>query len=398
MLNNASFKDFDGGDGPLSLIFMVGAETDFSVNWYKTVGTTIMRTMTSQAIWPLIEFGMFWSILTVQRCYDRKFTSDTYISSQPSVQAYIDLYAGPIYLIHYRYAAILLQIAVAFSYGCAMPPLYLIACLAFVILYINERLLVCYYYREPPAFDEKMTMLTLDIGKWVPYVMLPMAFWQLGNRQIYENEIQQIDFKTDVRLSSHTIVTAMEHMNPLFMTYNSGPLWCLIFIFLGSFIYGRCCDKGGADEDEDDQLVEGLDDYFVALKNRDKSALIGQEETFLNTYAVKTFSDQQLTQLKNSETAELEKVIMGVATYRLLDSLDYQQAFQYEPARKKDSGVCERDNVILISTQEDEDTKNCVNEPAQQDAIYLAVNLAYIPESKRSTFNMDTSHGKRLFS
>jgi len=47
VLNNASFKDFDGGDGPLSLVFSVGTETDFGVIWYKTVGTTIMTTMTS---------------------------------------------------------------------------------------------------------------------------------------------------------------------------------------------------------------------------------------------------------------------------------------------------------------------------------------------------------------
>ena len=102
------------------------------------------------------------------------------------------MYAGPVYLIHYRYAAILLQIGVAFSYGCTMPPLYGIACVAFVILYINEKLLVCYYYREPPAFDEKMTMLTLDIVKWVPFIMLPMAFWQLGNRQIFEDVVTEI--------------------------------------------------------------------------------------------------------------------------------------------------------------------------------------------------------------
>ena len=177
VLNNASFKDFDGGNGPLSLVFSVGTETDFSVTWYRTVGTTIMRTMTSQAIWPLIEFGMFWSLLSFTRCFDRGFGSDTFVSKAMSVQAYIDIYAGPIYLIHYRYAAILLQIGVAFCYGCTMPPLYGIACVAFIILYINERLLVCYYYREPPAFDEKMSQLTLDIIKWVPFIMLPMAFW-----------------------------------------------------------------------------------------------------------------------------------------------------------------------------------------------------------------------------
>ena len=136
VLNNASFKDFDGGDGPASMIFSVGTETDFSVTWYRTVGATIMRTMLSQALWPLIEFGMFYSLLNFSRCLDRKFTNDTFITSAPSVQAYIDLYAGPAYLIHYRYAAILLQIGVAFAYGCTMPPLYGIACVAFIILYI----------------------------------------------------------------------------------------------------------------------------------------------------------------------------------------------------------------------------------------------------------------------
>ena len=103
------------------------------------------------------------------------------------MQAYIDLYAGPEYLIHYRYATILLNIGVAFFYGTAMPYLYATALLAFVVLYVNERLLVCYYYREPPAFDEKMTLMTLDLSKYVPLMMLPVAFWQLGNRQIFDN-------------------------------------------------------------------------------------------------------------------------------------------------------------------------------------------------------------------
>lgn len=85
VLNNASFKDLDRGVGPLSAVFFVGTETDFSVAWYKTVGTTIMRTMTSQAIWPLIEFAMFFSILNFSRLLDRRFTNDTFNTSAPSV-------------------------------------------------------------------------------------------------------------------------------------------------------------------------------------------------------------------------------------------------------------------------------------------------------------------------
>lgn len=350
VLNNASFQDFDGGKGPLSAIFSVGTETDFSVFWYRTVGTTIMRTMTSQAIWPLIEFGMFYSLLNFNRCLDRNFTNDTFNTKAPSVQAYIDLYAGPAYLIHYRYAAILLQIGVAFCYGCTMPPLYMIACVAFAILYINERLLVCYYYREPPAFDEKMTALTLELVKWIPFIMLPMAFWQLGNRQIFEDVVSEIEFKTDIKLSQHDIGASMTHMDPTFMTYNSGPLWILALIFLFRVVTTKWCG-GSNEEEEDDGLVEGLAEYYDALKDSDKACLIGQEEYF-KRYGVKTFTDEQFSKLKQSETADLEKIIMGVATYRILDNLQYQQDLQYEPNRKKADGSCERDGVILISTDE----------------------------------------------
>jgi len=293
VLNNASFKDFDNGTGPLSLIFFVGAETDFNVVWYKIVGTTIMRTMTSQAIWPLIEFGMFYFILNFTRCLDRGFGSDTFNTKTLSVQGYIDTYAGPEYLIHYRYAAILLQIGVAFCYGCSMPPLYGIACLAFLILYINERLLICYYYREPPSFDEAMTMLTLDLVKWIPFIMLPMAFWQLGNRQIFESIVTEIEFKGDILMSSHYMSSAFTHMDPTFMTYNSGPMWILIFIVLFKIIC-YCTGWGSEDdEDEGDQLVEGLSDYYDALKDTDRSMLIGHETELAYKYGVKTFSDER---------------------------------------------------------------------------------------------------------
>lgn len=88
---------------------------------------------------------------------------------------------------------------------------------------------------------------------------------------------------------------------------------------------------------------------------------------------------------------------MGVATYRLLESLQYQQGMQYEPAKKKDDGTCQRDGNIIVSTQEGENAKHVVNEPEQQDVTYLAVNLAYIPDAKRATLNFDTSNGKTLF-
>jgi hypothetical protein len=117
-------------------------------------------------------------------------------------------------------------------------------------------------------------------------------------------------------------------MNPTLMTYNSGPMWLLILI-IAYGIFSRCfCPASDEDEgDGEDQLVEGLEEYYIALKADDKSSLIGQEETFIQKYGVKTFSDEQFAKLRNAETADVERIIMGVATYRILESLEYQQAF-----------------------------------------------------------------------
>jgi hypothetical protein len=84
--------------------------------------------------------------------------------------------------VHYRYALIMLHVICAFIYGTCIPILYLTALLAFVVLYISERITVCYIYREPVPFDEEITLKCLRIIYWVPVISLPLVFWQLGNR------------------------------------------------------------------------------------------------------------------------------------------------------------------------------------------------------------------------
>jgi len=158
-------------------------------------------------------------------------------------------------------------------YGTAMPYLYFCALLAFVILYINERLLVCYYYQEPPAFDEKMTLMTLQLTKCVPLMMLPMVFWQLGNRQIFDNKVEEIVYKTDVQASGHSLQQAMTHANPLEMTWNSAPFICFALLVLYSLV--NCIWGSEEEEEEDDGLVEGLDEYYNALKSEDIDLIRG---------------------------------------------------------------------------------------------------------------------------
>ena len=75
------------------------------------------------------------------------------------------------------------------------------------------------------------------------------------------------------------------------MTYNSGPLWLMIIIIC-IMVYYSCMDVLNNMETEDDQLFEGLKDYQEALKDDDKSIMIGEEEYYKREYNVQVISTE----------------------------------------------------------------------------------------------------------
>lgn len=155
-----------------------------------------------------------------------------------------------------------------------------------------------------------------------------------------------------------------------------------------------CWVAGGDEEDEDDQLVEGLSTYQEALKKDDQSLIQGQEEYYKAKYGIETYSSEMYHKLKTAEVADDEHIIMGVATYRLLENIKYVQGFQYEPP-KLNAGKPTREGRIFICTDQSEGAEK-KNEPDQQDVNYLAVFFAYIDTEKRKSISFDTSAGQKL--
>ena len=74
------------------------------------------------------------------RCLDRGFTLDPDNTKKKSIQGYVNLYAGPEYLMHFKYSSILNNIFVAFMYGLALPLLFPVALFGLIVLYIVERI------------------------------------------------------------------------------------------------------------------------------------------------------------------------------------------------------------------------------------------------------------------
>jgi hypothetical protein len=71
-----------------------------------------------------------------------------------NIQQYVNLYSGTNHLIHYKYASILNTVYVTFMFGLALPILYPIAVFTFFNMFVMEKILVAYYYIQPPMYDD----------------------------------------------------------------------------------------------------------------------------------------------------------------------------------------------------------------------------------------------------
>ena len=76
-----------------------------------------------------------------------------------------------------------------------------------------ERLLVFYYYKQPPSFDSKMTVNALSMMVWAPIVYLLMTYWFLSNNQIFDNILYPMQYVNDVIKTGHTIVSDIRDLN-----------------------------------------------------------------------------------------------------------------------------------------------------------------------------------------
>lgn len=151
--------------------------SDFTARWYYDVGISLTLSMLIEAFMPLVEFLIDWLIIKFERGADGAWKGDPFHTKSNSQQEYIEKYSGPDFEISARYSTILLFLCISLIYGSVMPLLYPISLLAMFVLFTLDRCLVCYFYREPPSVDERLTQKAISYARRVPLLSLPFLFW-----------------------------------------------------------------------------------------------------------------------------------------------------------------------------------------------------------------------------
>ena len=112
--------------------------SDFSMEWFRSTGNLIVSTMIFNLYYPPLEFMMYWGMRLFFRLLDSSCSLKKYKTKSTSIQAYLDVRAGPEYLMHFKYSTILNSVFVTFMFGFGIPILFPIAAVTFLIIYAIE--------------------------------------------------------------------------------------------------------------------------------------------------------------------------------------------------------------------------------------------------------------------
>ena len=73
-------------------------------------------------------------------------------------------------------------IFVSMMYGLALPMLFPIATISFIVLYMVEKLMIYYSYRMPPMYDEKLNNNVLKLMTYAPLLLLSFGYWMFSSK------------------------------------------------------------------------------------------------------------------------------------------------------------------------------------------------------------------------
>jgi len=365
---------------PITFWLTGGQFPDFNSMWFRTIGNTLVGTMWFNAFFPVIEALGYFGLRLLFRILDRGFSCDKYKTKKTSIQAYLDTYTGPVYLMHYKYSTLLNIIFVTFMYGLGLPILFPIAVLSFVILYLQEKAMLFYGYRVPPMYDERLSQNVLDQLSTAPILMMLFGYWMASSQQLLSNDyLVPRETASEVYQTTHTVGTLVDSQGW------TGFYWTMLIGFLILLVVNcggnvlcvklqKCFPKLAIGDIEID---EDLDNYFSSLDQEDRKWSVREEANSRECLNMPMMLEVPYDRLREKAQTK-EKTLQGVHSYDILANPLYLDDFQYVTAAEDDRAD------MIIDDDEDEG-----NDAAQSDFVRVALNLAYLTEKEARSFKFD---------
>lgn len=168
-------------------------DDDFSLEWYSSVAPLIVAVMVTNMAAPhmptLYRYYkqrrrvVKYELNDVQGIDAPRKTDGIFCQDQLN-----EMYLGPEFHLHLRYAQILVAYFVCMMYGVGIPILMPIGALHFFITFWFDKIMFIRYYRLPPYYDESVSTQASNL--LVPGVIVHLAVsgWMLSNGAIFSTK------------------------------------------------------------------------------------------------------------------------------------------------------------------------------------------------------------------
>jgi len=342
-------------------------------------------------VFPIMEACGFFSLRLLARLLDSGCSRDPNSTKKTSIQAYVNLYSGPLYLMHFKYSALLNVIFVTMTYGFGIPILFPIAAGSIFVLYVVEKTMLYYSYRLPPMYDERLSEAVLNMLYYAPLFLLGFGYWMASNKQMLSNDnLFAKDRQTSPQTTHHTVDRVFSD------DLDQGPAWPLMALFtflllnrlIGDWFMSVLYKCFPSLQIGDITLDEDIENYFVSLDDKDRNWSVEEDRYQTDKLGLQILtkhqkvamieSERRKEQILNSGQRTQIRTLQGCHSYDILANPLYFDDFQYVSASVKD-----REKFII----DDDDEEG--NDAVQSDIVRFALNLAYMNEQEAKEFVFD---------
>lgn len=228
---------------------------------------------------------------------------------------------------------------VTMLYGTGVPILFPAALLTFFCLYIIEKGMLYYGYRDPPQFDEILNNSVLYQMMLAPLFLLSFGYWMLSSKQLISNDHLIPKIRKSIPYDSDHYFYRM--INPVYAIRNSGPagallifFWLYLFLLIFQSPIGRCfkrmqkrckCCKFMSTNELHEDFDEILDIYYKCLDDDDRQWTEKEEANCRTALGMTCLQDKYREKLRVTRIGKCH--LQGIHTYDILRNPAYVQDF-----------------------------------------------------------------------
>ena len=134
-------------------------------------------------------------------------------------------------------------------YAFGLPIFLILTLICLIISYIIDKIVVAYYHRKPPMYDDTLNKTSVHFMKWGAFIYLAIAYWMISNRQMFGNVLIPKEYQDQVDEYQHYLHSENPFRFQSILKWTAiilGILMAIYDIFIG---YLNMCMRSTAKEE-----------------------------------------------------------------------------------------------------------------------------------------------------